>query len=210
MNKKIFSSILLCILALSIANLIANQNNKEWDPTEHKGILYDYHTGEPKAIIIVGEHAAKSDYEAAYKLAEKVLEKYFEALNPSEAEKEGMIKMIVQEDSSDLVTYGLKTRKNLILIGGPGPVIYYDEKESTYKEKEHCNILTNQLIIGKQEDNRDTFGRSMINWYKSLGEYEYIRGGFVGGKDVIIIAGKDREATARAVDKFIEDTWKEN
>jgi S-layer protein (TIGR01564 family) len=46
---------------------------------------------------------------------------------------------------------------------------------------------------------------STLDWATSLGEYEYIPNAFAEGKDVIIVAGADREATRYAVKTLIND-----
>ena len=193
MKEKIFS-IGIVYLLLFTAMLFASQNKEEWDPSEHRGLLYDYKTGEPKAIIIVGENGAVSDLKMAELLAKAILRKY----NDVNEKKIDPMSIIVNDTE---VTIAMKQRYNIICIGGPGPVVYYDEKEKIWREDEHCNDLTYEMV---------KTGKSNINWFESKGIYEHVSWDPYIGKEIIIIAGKDREATARAVDKFIEDTWKEN
>lgn len=66
---------------------------------------------------------------------------------------------------------------NLVLVGGPA-----------------ANGLTRELVAGNL---------SRVNWYKSPGEVEVVADAFVPGRSVIIVAGKDREATARAAEVLV-------
>ncbi|MCD6466310.1 MAG: S-layer protein, partial [Methanomicrobia archaeon] len=94
--------------------------------------------------------------------------------------------LIVNDDE---VTETMKATKNLVLVGGPGLV-------ETPQGAKTCNILTKKLC----DD-----GLSTVNWFYSVGEYEYIANAFTEDKDVIIVAGKDREATQKAVEKLSND-----
>jgi len=94
--------------------------------------------------------------------------------------------LIVNDDE---VTETMKATKNLVLVGGPGLV-------ETPQGAKTCNILTKKLC----DD-----GLSTVNWFYSVGEYEYIANAFTEDKDVIIVAGKDREATQKAIEKLIND-----
>jgi len=95
---------------------------------------------------------------------------------------------IVKEDL--LVTTADKAMKNLILIGGPGLVLQANGKELP------CNLLSKEIV--------DAEG-SEIDWVHSLGDYEYLEDVFTVGKDVIIVAGAEREQTRNAVIKLLED-----
>lgn len=66
---------------------------------------------------------------------------------------------------------------NLILIGGP---------------------VANNIVAGLVQR-----GVSKIDWYTSQGEIEYIPNGLYPGRDVIIVAGADREKTRDAVIRLI-------
>ena len=94
--------------------------------------------------------------------------------------------LIVNDDE---VTDTIKTTSNLILVGGPGLV-------ETPQGTKICNTLTKELCDQKL---------STVDWFNSVGEYEYIPNAFAEGKDVLIVAGKDREATQKAVEKLIND-----
>jgi S-layer protein (TIGR01564 family) len=64
------------------------------------------------------------------------------------------------------------TSMNLVLIGGPV-----------------ANTLTSDLVEN---------GKSTVDWYNSDGDIEVISSAFKSGKYGIIVAGKDRTATADA------------
>ena len=66
---------------------------------------------------------------------------------------------------------------NLVLVGGPV-----------------ANGLTRELVAGNL---------SKVDWYKSPGEVEVVRDAFAPGMAVIIVAGKDREATAKAAEALV-------
>ena len=80
-----------------------------------------------------------------------------------------------------------KVTKNLILVGGPGLVLQPDGGTAT------CNSLTKFLVDA---------GYSEVDWLHSDGEWEYIEHVF-GPKDVLIVAGADREATRKAVEDLL-------
>ena len=92
--------------------------------------------------------------------------------------------------NDDEVTQTMKIGYNLILVGGPGLVVCVGA------EPQVANTLTKELIDQ---------GLSTVDWETSLGEYEYIPNAFAEGKDVIIVAGADREATRYAVKTLIND-----
>jgi len=92
--------------------------------------------------------------------------------------------------NDDEVTQTMKIGYNLILVGGPGLVVCVGA------EPQVANTLTKELIDQ---------GLSTLDWATSLGEYEYIPNAFAEGKDVIIVAGADREATRYAVKTLIND-----
>ncbi|NMC60776.1 MAG: S-layer protein [Candidatus Methanofastidiosa archaeon] len=66
---------------------------------------------------------------------------------------------------------------NIILVGGP---------------------VANNIVAGLVQR-----GISKIDWYNSDGDIEYIPNGLYPGRDVIIVAGSDREKTRNAVVKLI-------
>jgi len=91
--------------------------------------------------------------------------------------------------NDDEVTETMKAANNLVLVGGPGLTV-----DPFSEELRICNTLTKELCDQKL---------STVDWFNSLGEYEYIADAFVKGKDVIIVAGKDREATRHAVENLL-------
>jgi len=92
--------------------------------------------------------------------------------------------------NDDEVTETMKATSNLILVGGPGLVVCVGA------EPQVANTLTQELVDQ---------GLSTVDWSTSTGEYEYIANAFAEGKDVIIVAGADREATKHAVEMLIND-----
>ena len=86
------------------------------------------------------------------------------------------------------LTREMKLEHNLILVGGPGLVL------QSSGEKKTANIVTEEAILG---------GYSKINWYVSMGKYEYIERAF-SDKNVVIVAGKDRECTTAGTELFID------
>jgi len=93
--------------------------------------------------------------------------------------------------NDDEVTETMKASSNLVLVGGPGLTV-----DPFSEELRICNTLTKELCDQKL---------STIDWFNSDGEYEYIADAFVEGKDVIIVAGKDRESTRHAVENLLND-----
>lgn len=79
-----------------------------------------------------------------------------------------------------------KQSKNLILVGGPG---FVDVTELP------ANTITQEVYQA----------RYSVDWFTSEGEYQYLANVFADGVDVLIVAGKDRDATRAAVLKLIED-----
>jgi len=76
------------------------------------------------------------------------------------------------------VTVDAKSDYNLILVGGPV-----------------ANSVVNELII--------LGATSMEFWTLSKGDYVIFNDAFVNGKDVIVVAGKDREATNKAAKSLL-------
>jgi hypothetical protein len=70
------------------------------------------------------------------------------------------------------VTSSDKTNFNLVLMGGPV-----------------ANVLTSDLV---------TQGKSTVDWFTSSGDIEVISNAFVTGRTAIVVAGKNRAATATA------------
>ena len=85
------------------------------------------------------------------------------------------------------VTEEIMKNYNLILIGGPKPPCGREEP---------ANEIVTDLVDSKA---------SHVNWETSSGEWELIEDPWGFGMDVIIVAGKDREATQKAVEKLIND-----
>ena len=92
--------------------------------------------------------------------------------------------------NDDEVTQTMKIGYNLVLVGGPGLVVCVGA------EPQVANTVVKELLDQ---------GLSTIDWDTSLGEYELIADAFVEGKDVLIVAGADREATRYAVKTLIND-----
>lgn len=92
--------------------------------------------------------------------------------------------------NDDEVTDTMKASSNLVLVGGPGLVVCVGA------EPQVANTLTQELVDQ---------GLSTANWVASIGEYEYIANAFADGKDVVIVAGADREATRHAVENLLND-----
>jgi hypothetical protein len=86
------------------------------------------------------------------------------------------------------ITRDMKLEYNLILVGGPGQVI-----QSTGGTKT-ANRITEEVILS---------GYSQVNWYVTLGKYEYVERAF-SDKGVVIVAGNDREATTTATESFLD------
>gem|GEM_PF-1320486 len=86
------------------------------------------------------------------------------------------------------LTKEMKQEYNLIFVGGPGLVLQSSGNKKT------ANRVTEEIVLGRY---------SKINWYVSLGKYEYIERVF-STKNIVIVAGKDRESTTTATQLFIE------
>ena len=86
------------------------------------------------------------------------------------------------------LTREMKLEYNLILVGGPGMVL------QSSGEKKTANITSEEVILG---------GYSKVNWYVSMGKYEYLERVF-SDKYVIIVAGKDRECTTAGTELLID------
>ena len=132
--------------------------------------------GEPHSIIVVGKNAATMDSISGGLIISKIqAEAYYE--DPSK----GLFRVNIW-DPQKLITYdealmeSVAQNNNLILVGGP---------------------VANRLVAGLVQR-----GQSKVDWYNSYGEIEYIPNGLYG-RDVIIVAGADREKTREAVRKLI-------
>lgn len=139
--------------------------------------------GEPHSIIVVGKNAATMDSISGGLIISKIqAEAYYE--DPSK----GLFRVNIW-DPQKLITYDealmesvaqnnnlILQNNNLILIGGP---------------------VANRLVAGLVQR-----GQSKVDWYTSYGEIEYIPNALYG-RDVIIVAGADREKTREAVLKLI-------
>ncbi len=133
--------------------------------------------GEPHSIIVVGKNAATMDSISGGLIISKIqAEAYYE--DPSK----GLFRVNIW-DPQKLITYdealmeSVAQNNNLILIGGP------------VANRHVANLVKN--------------GKSKFDWYNSPGEIEYIHDGLYPGRDVIIVAGADREKTREAVLKLI-------
>jgi len=133
--------------------------------------------GQPQSIIVVGKNAASMDSISGSLIITKIqAEAYYE--DPSK----GLFRVNIW-DREKLITYDellmedVAKNNNLILVGGP---------------------VANKLVAGLVQR-----GVSKIDWYSSQGEIEYIPNGLYPGRDVIIVAGADREKTRAAVLKLI-------
>ena len=132
--------------------------------------------GEPHSIIVVGKNAATMDSISGGLIISKIqAEAYYE--DPSK----GLFRVNIW-DPQKLITYdealmeSVAQNNNLILVGGP---------------------VANRLVAGLVQR-----GQSKVDWYTSYGEIEYIPNALYG-RDVIIVAGADREKTREAVLKLI-------
>lgn len=132
--------------------------------------------GEPHSIIVVGKNAATMDSISGGLIISKIqAEAYYE--DPSK----GLFRVNIW-DPQKLITYdealmeSVAQNNNLILVGGP---------------------VANRLVAGLVQR-----GHSKVDWYTSYGEIEYIPNALYG-RDVIIVAGADREKTREAVLKLI-------
>ena len=92
--------------------------------------------------------------------------------------------------NDDEVTDTMKATSNLVLVGGPGLVVCVGATPQV------ANTLTQDLVDQ---------GLSVVDWAASTGEYEYVADAFAEGKDVVIVAGADRDATRHAVELLLND-----
>ncbi|MCK4433314.1 MAG: S-layer protein [Methanomicrobia archaeon] len=92
--------------------------------------------------------------------------------------------------NDDEVTDTMKATSNLVLVGGPGLVVCVGATPQV------ANTLTQDLVDQ---------GLSVVDWATSTGEYEYVADAFAEGKDVVIVAGADRDATRHAVELLLND-----
>ncbi len=141
-----------------------------------RSFFVDTTNGEPHSIIVVGKNAASMDSISGGLIISKIqAEAYYE--DPSK----GLFRVNIW-DPQKLITNdealleSVAKNNNLILIGGP---------------------VANRLVAGLVQR-----GQSKVDWYTSQGEIEYIPHGLYG-RDVIIVAGADREKTRDAVIKLI-------
>ena len=174
---------ILLLLTTSLTTLTAN-NEEEWKIDKYFFIHPRKSPPEPFFMVVVGENAAKSDYKAAILVVDTVLELYGwdEKFDPN---------FFIVNDS-EVLTLPIYLKR--IIIGGPGPTVGDGKKAHT------CNKITKRLVDE---------GRSKINWFESNGTYEYLPWNISDtGMDTVIIAGKDREATMKAVKMFIKDLKK--
>lgn len=133
--------------------------------------------GQPQSIIVVGKNAASMDSISGGLIITKIqAEAYYE--DPSR----GMFRVNIW-DREKLITYdellmeNVAKNNNLILVGGP---------------------VANRLVANLVQS-----GKSRIDWYNSQGDIEYIPNGLYLGRDVVIVAGADREKTRDAVLRLI-------
>jgi len=138
-----------------------------------RSFFVDTTNGQPHSIIVVGKNAASMDSISGGLIISKIqAEAYYE--DPSK----GMYRINIW-DPQKLITNdealleNIAKNNNLILIGGP---------------------VANRLVANLVQN-----GKSKIDWYTSQGEIEYIPNGLYPGRDVIIVAGADREKTRSAV-----------
>lgn len=133
--------------------------------------------GQPHSIIVVGKNAASMDSISGGLIISKLqAEAYYE--DPSKGVFRVNIwdpqKLITNDES---LLESVAQTNNLILVGGP---------------------VANKLVAGLVQR-----GISKIDWYTSQGDIEYIQNGLYPGRDVIIVAGADREKTRTAVLRLI-------
>ena len=132
--------------------------------------------GQPQSIIVVGKNAASMDSISGGLIITKIqAEAYYE--DPSR----GMFRVNIWDrekliTTDEALTENVARNNNLILVGGP---------------------VANRLVAGLVQR-----GQSRFDWYTSPGEIEYVPNGLYG-RDVIIVAGADREKTRAAVLKLI-------
>ncbi len=141
-----------------------------------RSFFVDTTNGQPQSIIVVGKNAASMDSISGSLIITKIqAEAYYE--DPSK----GLFRVNIW-DREKLITYDellmedVAKNNNLILVGGP---------------------VANRLVANLVRE-----GKSKVDWYNSQGETEYISNGLYG-RDVIIVAGADREKTRTAVLQLI-------
>lgn len=142
-----------------------------------RSFFVDTTNGQPHSIIVVGKNAASMDSISGGLIISKIqAEAYYEDIS------KGMYRVNIW-DPQKLITNdealleNIAKNNNLILIGGP---------------------VANNIVAGLVQR-----GVSKVDWYTSQGEIEYIPNGLYPGRDVIIVAGADREKTRDAVVKLI-------
>ena len=133
--------------------------------------------GQPQSVIVVGKNAASMDSISGGLIITKIqAEAYYEDSS------KGLYRVNIW-DREKLITYdevlmeNVAKDNNLILVGGP---------------------VANKIVAGLVQR-----GVSKIDWYNSQGDIEYISNGLYPGRDVIIVAGADREKTRDAVIRLI-------
>jgi len=98
--------------------------------------------------------------------------------------------------TDDEISENDKKTKNLILIGGPGPGV---------DKINPANKVAYELVEK---------GITTVEFWRggkgSDDSYYYFEDAFSSGRDVILIAGKDRETTVEATKKFIQDFLNKN
>jgi hypothetical protein len=142
-----------------------------------RSFFVDTTNGQPHSIIVVGKNAASMDSISGGLIISKIqAEAYYEDIS------KGMYRVNIW-DPQKLITNdealleNIAKNNNLILIGGP---------------------VANDIVAGLVQR-----GVSKVDWYTSQGEIEYIPNGLYPGRDVIIVAGEDREKTRSAVLQLI-------
>ncbi|HNR44515.1 MAG TPA: S-layer protein [Methanofastidiosum sp.] len=141
-----------------------------------RSFFVDTANGQPQSIIVVGKNAASMDSISGSLIITKIqAEAYYE--DPAK----GLFRVNIW-DREKLITYDellmedVAKKNNLILVGGP---------------------VANRLVANLVRE-----GKSKVDWYNSQGETEYISNGLYE-RDVIIVAGADREKTRAAVLQLI-------
>lgn len=95
--------------------------------------------------------------------------------------QESFLKFLIKDTQ---LTEEIINSYNIISVGGPG----YTKTE---KGTNICNVWT-KILVDRE--------LSEVDWYNSEGEWEYIE-----DNGVLIVAGKDREATRQAAEKLVEN-----
>ncbi|MBU7014649.1 MAG: S-layer protein [Theionarchaea archaeon] len=136
---------------------------------------FDIHCLEPGDVLYGPRHLTRIE---VIEVTDTYVEFFFQFMRVSEMD---VGKERVVEPSSLIylahdVTGEEVECKNLVLVGGPG-----------------VNSYTRKLVDS---------GVSQVLWNVSSGEWELIKDAFGYGKDVLIVAGKDREATKFAAHKL--------